>query len=970
VQERHDIFVRAHAPLSQRSDWRRKLPEKWPKFALIFDTETTLDPTQKLTFGCFRRCELVGETYRCIEEGLFHADATNTADLKLLEQYVGDPARVPNTQRFPPQIKLRLMTRTFFIDYVFWRAVRRGDLIVGFNLPFDLSRLAIRYADAKKGGWSLVLSLRKSRNTGQMEVNPERPRIVITALNSKMAFIRLSSNRHRDEWPNDPRFLDLRTTTWALRNEPYSLERACNAFNVSGKLEHKPTGKITLQEINYCRQDVAATHGLLNAAMKEFDRHPIALNPDGAYSPASIAKAYLNAMNIRRPKSHFKVSGKAYGIAMQSYYGGRAECRIRKIPVPVVHTDFTSQYPTVNALLGNWDVLKASRVRFEDCTRSVRRLLPKVRLPDTFTPEFWKELAFFVLIEPEKDILPVRTVYNGRTLNIGINYLTSREPVWYAGPDVVAAVLLTGKRPKVVKAVRMVSSGQQHLLRSTNLGGTVPIDPRADDFFVRVIEQRSVFKRSNKSLADFLKVVGNSGSYGLFVQVDSETRRKAADIRVFSGEHSQKMSSEYVEKPGPWYFPPIASLITAGGRLLLAVLEKCILDAHGSYLFCDTDSMCIVATKKGALVPCDGGKYKLHGKPAIRALSINQVESIAKRFNRLNPYDRSLVHSLLKIEDVNFVDSNPRKPHRQLFGYAVAAKRYVLYTKSKNDISIVKASGHGLGYLFAPKENPIDDGDAGEDRDEVPRWVVEAWDWLLRKELGFKPKEPDWLDLPAMMRMVMTSPNVMRTNRPEWLAPFNFFLFPLLSDLGGYPAGFDRSNFRFITPPESDRQNWKTLKGINLLNGRSYQISMMPDMKQRYVVPESMRIILRQYLRHPEAKSLAPGGTACVGDTQGVLQRASILVREIVPVGKETDRRWEQGEDPSMLDFKLKEYRKGSTSVIADTADRKRWASIGVRELMRRSKLSQKAVYAIVEGKPVRRQTLKLLKQEIDGIVG
>lgn len=321
---------------------------------------------------------------------------------------------------------------------------------------------------------------------------------------------------------------------------------------MAGKLIHKPTGKITLKEIKYCRQDVAATHGLLNAAMKEFDRHPIDLNPDGAYSPASIAKACLSAMNITRPKSHSKVSGKAYGISMQSYYGGRAECRIRKTPVPVVNTDFTSQYPTVNALLGNWDVLKASGIRFEDCTDSVRRLLSKVKLADAFNPNFWKRLPFFVLIKPERDIVPVRTVYNGRTQNIGINYLSSKKPVWYAGPDAVAAVLLTDKTPKVVKAVRMVPTGQQKFLRRTNLGGTVPIDPRADDFFVRVVEQQSLFKRSNKSLADFLKVLGNSGSYGMFVQVDSETRHKAADIKVFSGEELRRMPSEYVEKPGPW----------------------------------------------------------------------------------------------------------------------------------------------------------------------------------------------------------------------------------------------------------------------------------------------------------------------------------------------------------------------------------------------------------------------------------
>src|SRR5271169_4646501 len=99
-----------------------------------------------------------------------------------------------------------------------------------------------------------------------------------------------------------------------------------------------------------------------------------------------------------------------------------------------------------------------------------------------------------------------------------------------------------------------------------------------------------------------------------------------------------------------------------------------------------------------------------------------------------------------------------------------------------------------------------------------------------------------------MMRMVMTSPNVLKNRRPDWLAPYNFFLFPILSGLEGYPVGFDRANFQFITPSESDRKKWNRLKGINLLDGRIYQMSMVPDPKQRKVLPDSFQIILNQYL--------------------------------------------------------------------------------------------------------------------------
>jgi len=399
------------------------------------------------------------------------------------------------------------------------------------------------------------------------------------------------------------------------------------------------------------------------------------------------------------------------------------------------------------------------------------------------------------------------------------------------------------------------------------------------------------------------------------------------------------------------------------------MLEQCIHDARGSYLFCDTDSMCIVASEKGELVPCVGGSCKLEGRDAIRALSFKKVKTVARKFNRLNPYNPKFVRETLKIENLNHVDGDTKKPLRRLMGYAIAAKRYALYTQTEGNISVVKASGHGLGFLFAPKKIQPDEKIEHESNEDVPQWVVEAWDWLIRREFKLAATNPTWLGLPAMMRMTMTSPNVMRHNRPEWLAPFNFFLFPMISEVGGYPPGIEKSDFNFIVPFESDRSKWKTLRGINLKDEKIYRIAMLPDGKRDTVVPESFRIILKQYLQHPEAKSLASDGSACLGSTQGLLRRETIVAHKIVSIGKETDRSWEQGEDPSILDFKLKEYGNESKMVIASGADRKRWRKLGIRYLMRKSNLSQTTVYAILDGEPVRRQTLALFKRSSDGIV-
>jgi hypothetical protein len=63
---------------------------------------------------------------------------------------------------------------------------------------------------------------------------------------------------------------------------------------------------------------------------------------------------------------------KVHGIAMSAYYGGRAECRIRRWPMPVVSVDLTSEYPSVDALLGIWDALTAASLTIEDATEGIR----------------------------------------------------------------------------------------------------------------------------------------------------------------------------------------------------------------------------------------------------------------------------------------------------------------------------------------------------------------------------------------------------------------------------------------------------------------------------------------------------------------------------------------------------------------------------------------------------------------------
>jgi hypothetical protein len=130
----------------------------------------------------------------------------------------------------------------------------------------------------------------------------------------------------------------------------------------------------------------------------------------------------------------------------------------------------------------------------------------------------------------------------------------------------------------------------------------------------------------------------------MFFELTPQKKFNPVKAKIFSGEHRHKQFVDAIEKPGEWYFPPIAALITGGAHLFLAMLERCITEQGGHYLFCDTDSMCIVASKTGGWVGCPN-------EPLIKALAWKDVDEIAKRFESLNCYDRTKVPgSILKIE--------------------------------------------------------------------------------------------------------------------------------------------------------------------------------------------------------------------------------------------------------------------------------------------------------------------------------
>ena len=198
------------------------------------------------------------------------------------------------------------------------------------------------------------------------------------------------------------------------------------------------------------------------------------------------------------------------------------------------------------------------------------------------------------------------------------------------------------------------------------------------------------------------------------------------------GPFQQRLST--LEEPGRFSFPPVAACITAAARRMLALVERLVGDEGGSYVYCDTDAMAIVATKTGATIACPGGHHTHRDQPAVKALSWDRVDEIRERFIRLNPYDRDAIPgSILQIEDANL----HRGRRRQLYAYSLSAKRYCLFTKARDGTPTVhprRRSEHGLGHLL----NPVDP--EREDRD----WITETWQTILNKSHGLSSQQPRW----------------------------------------------------------------------------------------------------------------------------------------------------------------------------------------------------------------------------------
>lgn len=907
-----------------------KSRKKWrlPKAMLVFDTETRTDATQSLTFGSYR---FLVEG-RCLEEGLFYGDDLPASDRRILEKY--SATHLPETVSEGVR-ELKLLTRSQFVDRLYTAVYKGRCLLVGFNLPFDLSRIACDFAAARRqfvGGFSLGL-WSYADETGSEKSDHYRPRVCIKHIDSKRALKGLTSRNSPDNAdliPEDSEtgkpqakyifrghFLDLRTLAFALTDKGYSLKTACKAFGVEhGKGSVSRHGVVSEEYIDYNRRDVLATAELAEKLLEEYAKHPISLQVTTAFSPASIGKGYLREMGIEPIMERQQDFPREFlGYAQSAFFGGRASAHIRKIAVPVVYTDFLSMYPTVNSLMGLWPFVIAREVKVvKHCKAKIENLLSTISADDLFNPATWKKLTGFVKLIPDGDILPTRATYSVETNDwqVAVNHLYAesenpdRSALWFSLPDVVASVIRNGRVPKIVDAFRLEPIGTLGGLKPTKLRGMVDVGPANQDFFKVVIEERKrldsrsdLGQTEKDRLNKALKVLANAASYGIYAEM---IRREADDkvhVTCFGIDpESFTCRVQHPDDPGEYCFPPLASLITGAARLMLALLEHCVTELGGTYAMEDTDSMAIVATQKGGLIPCPGGNHLTSsGAEAVRALSWKQVQQISDRFAALNPYHRDAIPgSILKIEDDNY-DLTTRK-QRQLYCVAISAKRYALFLKDEYGHPVLLREGvnnktnrwsrHGLGHLL----NPSDPN--GEDRE----WMGQVWLNIIRRTMGLPTHPLPFENLPAVGRVSVTSPAAMKPllsfnqGKPysDQIKPFNFILTCQVKQLG-HPIGTDPEHFHLIAPYDDDSRRWLKFEWIDQYTGERRRITTTGYHGGHGIARvRTYGEILREYEFHPEAKCADACGEICGKQAFGLLQRRHVGIERIRYIGKESNK--------------------------------------------------------------------------------
>jgi hypothetical protein len=899
--QRLDIAIRAYVrkdkklpislnikPKTQPRERKIDIPSEW---VLVLDTETETDPSQKLRFGSYQ----VRKAGELLESGLFYdAQTLKFAELKILKKYAAEHGMI-------------LRTRESFVDEIFYGVgFEYRAAIVGLNLPFDLSRLATDHTTARVTPWNKIM---QNGFSFKLSENPKYPRVQIRHLSSRQSFIQFAATRgqrttktNRKKGRTEPvrrgYFIDIKTLAAALTSTSHSLASLAEYLHVESlKHDTEAHGKtLTPEYIAYAVRDTQTTWECFERLQDLYSLHDLySTGSHQILSEASLGKAYLREMKVkswRQMQPDFPPE--IIGHIMSTYYGGRSEVHIRREPVQVLYCDFLSMYPTVCTLMGLWRFVIAEGMKYADTTEQTRQFLEKVTLDQLQQHETWQSLCTIVQVLPQDEIFPVRAKYGDEAqYTIGTNHFTSDTPLWYTLADCITAKLLTGRAPKITRAISFSPMEAQQGLQSVNIAGNDAycVDPNEGDFFRQIIDLRTKVKKrlkaapnDEKTILDkqqlALKILANATSYGIFVELNVEEESQLQPMLCYgAGDAPFAIHHKKFEGVGSYFHPLLATLITGAARMMLAITERLACDAGLDWAFCDTDSMALA-------------------KPESMQIKdfYTTAERIAAWFTPLNPYTDKA--PLLKIEDYNY--GSDGKIYESLYCLAISSKRYALYNLDESGNPILrKVSAHGLGHLIAPYTEK--DKAALED---VKPWQQDFWLAIIYAALAGNPNQPDYdklrnIKTPAISRYGATTPQLEKWFKVynegkeycDRVRPFNFLL-----------AMQSRAQLEAIKPvaPFNKNHTKAVTQCFDRVTGKLVKKSQLKTYLEG----------LAQYHLHPESKFLN-------GDylDSGKTQRRHIIANTIQHIGKEANK-WEEQyftgyDDEAQLEYGLCAKEKG-----------------------------------------------------------
>jgi hypothetical protein len=175
-------------------------------------------------------------------------------------------------------------------------------------------------------------------------------------------------------------------------------------------------------------------------------------------------------------------------------------------------------------------------------------------------------------------------------------------------------------------------------------------------------------------------------------------------------------------------------------------------------------------------------------------------------------------------------------------------------------------------------------------------------------------------------------------------------------------VGTDPERFTLIAPFTKDSSRWLKQQWVNIYDGQTYRLAPAGRRLPYEAVAKTYGDVVKEYMWHPEAKSLGPDGEPGGKQTRGLLRRTLVQASGFRFFGKETDRRWEQGEDFSLLQQNLLEYRAGETERLSVDPDLQQILCTGsIRRIAKEAGVSLGTVKSARRGDRIRKSSARKL---------